>query len=322
MSRPPSKPFTVSAPGSIMITGEHAVVAGHSAIVCAIAQRIRIAVTPLATQEVQITSAIAPDLIAPLAKLPQGGPYRFVLAALAKHSAPVGLRLEITSEIDPTLGLGSSAAITVAMLAALDRLSAVQGAGTGGDLGTLHTRGLAVVREIQGRGSGADLAASLHGGTLRYRLPRGMVGATPPRARAEIAPLPALPPLSLHYAGYKTPTAEVLARVAEAWAGREGALRALYAEMGASVETGIDALRAGEMSRLGQSLTAYQGHMAALGVSDTELEAIIAAASGHPGLIAAKISGSGLGDCVLALGDPPPGFTPVEVAGVGVRIDG
>ncbi|MEM1342869.1 MAG: galactokinase family protein, partial [Pseudomonadota bacterium] len=35
------KPFTVSAPGSVMITGEHAVVAGYRAIVCAIDQRIR-----------------------------------------------------------------------------------------------------------------------------------------------------------------------------------------------------------------------------------------------------------------------------------------
>ena len=52
------KPFTVSAPGSVMITGEHAVVAGYRAIVCAIDQRIRMRVTPLDEPEVQITSSI------------------------------------------------------------------------------------------------------------------------------------------------------------------------------------------------------------------------------------------------------------------------
>ncbi|MEM6390241.1 MAG: galactokinase family protein, partial [Pseudomonadota bacterium] len=286
------KPFTVSAPGSVMITGEHAVVAGYRAIVCAIDQRIRMRVTPLDEPEVQIASSIAPTLKAPLSDLPDGGPYRFILACLARWIPPCGLRLEIASQIDPTLGLGSSAAITVAMVAALDRLA--DGSGVGGDPGTLHIRALAIVRGIQGRGSGADLAASLSGGVVDYRLPLGLQRGILNRTRAEIKVLPDLPPLSLRYVGYKTPTAEVLQRVAEAWKGREADLAALYAEMGTLSDAAVTAHRQADLARFGASLDAYQACLTRLGVCDGAIQGVLDAAAGCPDLIAAKISGSGL----------------------------
>ncbi|MEL6640074.1 MAG: hypothetical protein AAFP98_01975 [Pseudomonadota bacterium] len=62
----------------------------------------------------------------------------------------------------------------------------------------------------------------------------------------------------------------------------------------------------------------YQALMADLGVSDDAIEAAIAIAEGTEGVISAKISGSGLGDCVVAIGSVPQGFVPVTLAQKGV----
>ncbi|MBL3561944.1 hypothetical protein, partial [Rhodovulum sulfidophilum] len=83
----------------------------------------------------------------------------------------------------------------------------------------------------------------------------------------------------------------------------------------------IAAARAQDWTGFGAALARYQGQMAELGVSDETLDRIIADARAMPGLLAAKISGSGLGDCVLALGARPEGFTPVAVAEEGLVID-
>lgn len=296
-----------SAPGSVMITGEHAVVYGHRAMVCAIEQRAKVVVRPLTRPKVRITSQIAPDQTIALDDITPQGAYRFVLGAVAlyRDRLPGGVRFDITSDIDPTLGLGSSAAVTVACLGALSAM-------TGADE-NLHGQATGIVRQIQGRGSGADLAASLYGGMLSYRAPDAVNSA-------DIAPLPTPPELGLCYAGYKTPTSEVLAKIAEAMRGNETRYQALYQRMGTCAEQAIAAAQAKDWPGFGAALNTYQTLMAELGVSDATLDAIITGAQNTPGLLAAKISGSGLGDCVLSVGALPNGFTTAPVAEKGLVI--
>ncbi|MEM9342512.1 MAG: hypothetical protein AAGA87_05660 [Pseudomonadota bacterium] len=292
-------PVTASAPGSILVTGEHAVVYGHPAIVAAIDQRVTVTVAEIEAPELRVRSGIADPARYSMDDLPVDGPYRFVAAAVAAFPM-TGVEVEVVSEIDPTLGLGSSAAVTVAALGALARLSGAEA--------DLHAVALGIVRGIQGRGSGADLAASLHGGCLEYRVDPTV-----------IAPLPDPPPLALRYVGYKTPTGDVLARVAEARVGREAEFDALYAEMGACAAATIAEARTGWNA--GRLLAEYQGMMARLGVSDDATDGIIAGAAGTDGLMACKISGSGLGDCVLAVGAKPEGFVEAPLAAEGLRIE-
>lgn len=300
--------ITTSAPGSIMITGEHAVVYGHRAIVAAIAQRVEIRLRGRGDGLVRIQSEIEPSLECSIDALPEGGFYRFVLAALAMRKAdwPGGCDLDIRSSIDPTLGLGSSAAITVAALGALSRANRAT------DLDELHAAALRIVRNLQGRGSGADLAASLFGGCIAYR---------PPTTNSVYAQISALPrpasQISLRYCGYKTPTAEVLRIIAERHLGQEAKFDDLYARMGRVAEQAISAAKA-EDPAFYDALTTYQGLMAELGVSDETLDTIIEQARKEPRVLAAKISGSGLGDCVLAFGPAPDGFNEVKIASEGL----
>lgn len=301
----------VSAPGSTMITGEHAVVYGHPAIVAAIDFRVTLTATPLPAPILQIVSDIAPPLRANMTDLPQDGPYRFVLRAVAlyRDQLQTGLRLAFASQIDPTLGLGSSAAVSIATLTALNALTSNRHSPA-----ALHGQALGLVRAIQGRGSGADLAASLMGGMLAYQLPDSLLDDTPPGHQARITPLPNPPELGLCYAGYKTPTAQVLAQVAQAMRAEPDRFRRIYADMGHSAQSAIDAARSRDWPGLGAALTAYQTLMDRLGVSDATLNRILQQAAGTPGLLGAKISGSGLGDCVLSLGTRPAQFAPAPLA--------
>ena len=225
-----------------------------------------------------------------------------------KSAIASGCYLDIRSEIDPTLGLGSSAAVTIATLGALSNCSGRT------DTKQLHQDALKIVREIQGRGSGADLAASLLGGLISYRAP------TSENTNAEISPLP-LPqvPVSLRYCGYKTPTAEVLRLIAERRVGQEAFFDALYKRMGEAAEIAIKAAQAKDAAFYA-ALSTYQDLMGELGVSDPTLDQIIADATRAPETLAAKISGSGLGDCVVAFGPTPVDFRPVTIATEGLVV--
>ncbi|MDA5558967.1 mevalonate kinase family protein [Shimia sp. MMG029] len=299
------KRIKASAPGSIMITGEHAVVYGHRAVVAAIEQRITVTLTQRSDRNVRIASQIADPFETSLDALEPSHAYRFVIACIRTHLSCIetGFDLEITSVIDPTLGLGSSAAVTIAVLGALSAL-------VDADPGEIHTDAVTIIRDIQGRGSGADLAASLTGGMISYQAP----------PEAAIIRLPRPPVLALKYAGYKTPTSEVLKLIAERMEGQEQIFHALYAEMGQKADGAIEAAQGEDWQAFAASLTQYQILMEQLGVCDDTLAGIIAQAQSDPAVLAVKISGSGLGDCVVAVGAVPDGFTKAELATEGLII--
>ncbi|MCG7494394.1 mevalonate kinase [Thalassobius sp. Cn5-15] len=301
--------ITTSAPGSIMITGEHAVVYGHRAIVAAVDQRITVALRQRMDRRISITSQIAERFETTLDNLAPSHDYRFVVACIRAHldALDYGFDLTITSEVDPTLGLGSSAAVTIATLGALTALTCADTSG-------IHQTAVSIIRDIQGRGSGADLAASLSGGMISYRAPTDTTAT-------EIAKLPAPTELALKYAGYKTPTAEVLRLIAERMAGNEQAFADLYAAMGAEAEAAINSAQSKDWTAFATSLTQYQQLLEQLGVSDDTLDRIIAEAQADTHVQAVKISGSGLGDCVVAIGAVPEGFTSAKLAAKGLTIN-
>jgi mevalonate kinase len=91
--------------------------------------------------------------------------FQFILAAAA--ALPIvssGLTIEVTSEFSDQIGFGSSAAVTVATVAALRRFD-----GLPTDPRTILEAARAIIRSVQGRGSGADVAASVYGGMVLYR---------------------------------------------------------------------------------------------------------------------------------------------------------
>ncbi len=277
----------VSAPGSIMLMGEHAVLFGHRAIACAVDKRIHLVLTPRADQQVIIQSSLA-DYQSDLDTLLEDGRLTFVLYAIRQVRVHLraGFDLSIQAEFSHTVGLGSSAAVTAALVKAL---SVYCGESLSED--ALFSRALAVIHGVQGRGSGTDLAASVWGGLIAYTVE--------PR---QITPLSGLPPISLVYAGYKTKTPDVLAKVAEQSAAFPEIYQAIYRLMHTTACEAEAAITQQDWVSLGRLMNIYQGLMDALGVNDFALSDIIYTMRASSDIYGAKISGSGLGDCVIGLG--------------------
>ncbi|MFW1677888.1 mevalonate kinase [Pontibacter sp. JAM-7] len=301
----------LSVPGSIMLLGEHAILFGEQAVACAVDKYIHITLTPRSDRLVQVDSALGQhqtclEQLAPHASL------SFVMAAIrqVQSELPAGFTLKIESEFSHTVGLGSSAAVTAGTVAALHAY-----AGLSLEPVELFDRALAAVHEVQqGRGSGTDLVASIYGGLVAYRF-----------APREIVPLAAAPQLGLYYAGYKTPTPEVLRAVEHQSAQCPVLYKQLYRLMGETSQQSIAAIQSAQWAVVGRTMNLYQGLLDALGVNDATLSDMIYRLRGFPEVLGVKISGSGLGDCVVTLGAAPEltGYEqiPIAVSRQGVSIE-
>ena len=303
--------FEVSAPGKLMLLGEHAVLHGHRALVCAINRRVTARLAPRTDTTLVVRSELG-ELKTDLRTLRAAEPFRFVLGAVreSRELLDTGFELQIRSQFSSETGFGSSAAVTVVTVAAVQLWC--QGEL---DVEEVFARSLRAVRSVQGTASGADVAASTFGGAIVYR-------ANP----LEIQRLRGSFPLVAVYSGAKRPTSEVIAFVAERRERHPAAFEHIYAAMDACVGEAKTAIESGDLPALGELLNIGQGLMDAIGVSNRDLSALAYRLREDAGIFGAKISGSGLGDCVVGIGRleklrlPRPTYL-LEVMEEGVRVD-
>lgn len=277
-----------SAPGSLMLLGEYAVLHGQHALVCAIDKRMTVTLSPRDDKKIFIESALGQHETT-LSDLKLVAPFRFVLATFnfVKKNLTQGCHLKIESEFSDTVGFASSAAVTVATLSALSHwcgLSLSQHA-----LIKLARR---IVRHVQGTGSGADVAACVMGGVVLYRMKPFL---------AEKFSMTY--PITVVYSGSKTPTVEAIARVKQYFAKFPQLFRQICQSINRCTLDGVLALRENDWQTLGTLFNIQQGLMESLGVSTFTINEIINTLRQQPTLLGVKISGSGLGDCVVALGE-------------------
>lgn len=279
---------TVSAPGSLMLMGEHAVLFGRRALCAAIDQRIHVQLRARDDRRIRIRSALG-VLDTTLDVLKSRPPFTFALATLLRQHRHLtcGLDITIKADFSHRIGFGSSAAVTVALLRALDELFTLGLRIPAKFLA--ETR--AIIHGVQGCGSGADAAASLCGGIVLYR-------ADPQQVRV----LPVAPPLTAVYSGYKTPTPEVIAIVDRQRQRNPQLFARLFDLMDNCVTRAVPFLSKKDWAGFGALLNVHHGLQAALGVNTPELEQICQRLRKSPGIHGAKISGSGLGDCAVGLG--------------------
>lgn len=261
-----------------MLLGEHAVLRGRRALVCAIDRRMTVERVQTREKTLRIVSDLG-FYESPLDALEDHPDFRFVLDAVRQASLDEGVELKISSEFSSDIGFGSSAAVTVATHAVL--------AGSVKNKIDLFKRALATVHRVQGRGSGSDLAASVFGGVVAYR-------AEP----FEVNPICEEFPLTAVYSGSKMKTVDVIRWVEERRALHPDYYEKIFDRMDASVGEVEE-----DFSTLGKMLTLNQALMEEMGLCNAALADIVAGfrAVGVP----AKISGSGLGDCAIGLGAFP-----------------
>ncbi len=190
------KIITVSAPGKIHFLGEHVVVHGKPALIAAIDKRLRITLTPRSDKQIEIVSQNSKQSIITsgvnileMTKKAQAQWKRFLLTneitfltsmtsellsypliaigetlLFYKKRLPSGFTITIDSAIPLGSGLGSSAALSVTIAAAVSLF-------LGEKIDTQKIYDIALVTEQKkhGRPSGGDPAVVLHGGLVWFR---------------------------------------------------------------------------------------------------------------------------------------------------------
>jgi len=287
--------WTSNAPANLMLMGEHSVVYGHKAIACGLSHRLSINWSTRDDHQIHISSSLG-NHITDIQTLSEHPNLKWVMACLQHYQAKLttGLNLKIESDFSSTVGLGSSAAVLAAMLGGLNHFTRENAS-----LDTLFDIGLSIIQSIQSRGSGTDLAASLQGGVILFD----------PQNRS-IQKLSTDFPISLVYCGYKTPTANVLEKVATDWKNQPDLLQHLYQIMGQTTEVAYQSLTHNNIDTFYQLVNTYQGLMDALGVNDATLSHLVYQLRQDREIHASKISGSGLGDCVIGFGIMHPKTLP------------
>jgi mevalonate kinase len=285
-----------------MLLGEYAVLHGKPALVCAVDKRIYVTLTPRDDTQIEIHSTLG-EYTTTLGDIKIERPFHFILGVLQQYQSKMrrGCRLEIRSEFSEQIGFGSSAAVTVATLAALVTWLNIRVLPI-----DMIRQGRNIIRHIQGVGSGADIAASVYGGMVVYQAQ--LLAA---ERHAVQCPLTAL------YAGFKTPTVEAIKQVQSYFAAYPNLFRQLSQSIGQCVVDSVPHVRRADWTRVGEIMNVQQGLMESLGVSTPLLRAMLENLREQSPIFGAKISGSGLGDCVIGLGELQADYCPpATLAGV------
>ncbi len=283
--------FSASAPGKIILFGEHAVVYGRPAIAVPVTQvNARAMVMPDPRGEPGVVTIQAPDvgLASTLAELPGNHPLSAAITGVAKALGVTRIpacTLRITSTIPVAAGLGSGAAVSVAIIRAL-------GAYLGRPLPDERVSELAyeVEKLHHGTPSGIDNTV------VTYARPVYFVRGRP----VEIFDIARPFTILIGDTGIASPTARAVSDVRKAWKTRVDHYEALFDSAGAIAESARQAIQSGETERLGPLMDANQDVLHKMGVSHPELDRLVAAAR-RAGALGAKLSGGGRGGNMIAL---------------------
>jgi mevalonate kinase len=281
-----------SAPGKVILFGEHAVVYHRPALAVPVtAVRAEADVAPAGPGEPLMIYAA--DLDEEVCVRDAGLDHPLAVAARLALDR-VGLaesvpwRVTVRSTIPIAGGLGSGAAVSAAIIRAI-----VAAAGC-----ILHAGDVAaMVQEVDklhhGTPSGVDSTV------IAYGQPVYFVRGHLPERFAIGQPFT----LVIADTGVRSPTKVAVGDVRLAWEQDGARYEALFDRIGAVVETARQAIAAGENDGLGPLMDANHALLCELGVSSPELERLAAAAR-LAGAAGAKLSGGGRGGNLIALVSP------------------
>lgn len=286
--------FTSTAPGKIILCGEHAVVYGRPAIAVPVMQvkaRAVVRADPLAEPGRLQIEAPEVGLDSPLAGLAPNHP---LAAAVLGVAATLGLkrlpaaRLRLTSTIPVAAGLGSGAAVSVVIIRALSGF-------LGKPLSDEQVSALAfeVEKLHHGTPSGIDNTV------ITYSMPVYFVRGRP----IETFHVPRAFTIVIADTGVPSPTAEAVAAVRHRWQADPARYELLFDAIGGIARKARSAIEAGRPADLGPMFEANHALLQQIGVASPELDHLVDAAM-EAGALGAKLSGAGCGGNMIALAHP------------------
>lgn len=297
-----------SAPGKVIIFGEHFVVYNNEAIVAAINRRcfgraeltknlgvwidsnLEMDHNPYTKQHAtKINAQANRELLEPL--------NAFCQNILKEYALEIGLQIHIKSELVVGVGLGSSAASCV-MLAGILRSIIVGTASkeiSSYDRKWVFENALNGEQMIHNRSSGVDCYVSTYGGLVHFAGSTGTTGT----ASIENQPLP----LFLINTRKSHETSELVSHVRRFSDNKSKYFNELTRDASAICSSGVRAIAKGSLEEIGRLMTENHKLLREIGVSNKEIEKIIGICF-RCGALGAKITGAGGGGCILVLTRP------------------
>ncbi|GAB4453346.1 MAG: mevalonate kinase [Anaerolineales bacterium] len=281
-----------SAPGKIILFGEHAVVYGRPALAVPVTQ---------VHADVEITASDrpgtwihAPDisLHSELNALPSDHPIASVIHNfffLARVPLPASLNIHISSTIPVASGLGSGAAVTVALVRALALHF---------DFPMSDEEVNAFAYEIEkihhGTPSGIDNTV------VTYAKPVYFVRGQPIETFTVGAPFT----IVIGDTGIPAPTKESVGDVRKLWEADKERWERTFDQIGRIVKEAREKIESGRWQELGGLMNDNHALLQEMTVSSPELDRLVEAAR-KAGALGAKLSGGGRGGNMIALTQPP-----------------
>lgn len=289
--------FTAHAPGKIILFGEHAVVYGRPALAAPVTQ-VKATATVMATPQANpgVVHIQAPNigLEADLVELPEGHPLVKTIQLMKNYLSLQKLpafSVRITSTIPVASGLGSGAAVSVALLRAL---SAFFGRPLSDD--EVCALAFEVEKVYHGTPSGIDNTV------ITYARPVYFMRNHPIETLRVARPFM----LVIGDSGISSPTSLAVGDVRQAWQAHPDQYEALFNQIGSIAQTARVALEEGQATTLGEMMNANHKLLQKIGVSSTELDRLVQVAL-QAGASGAKLSGGGRGGNMIALVDATHG---------------
>jgi mevalonate kinase len=276
-----------SAPGKIILFGEHAVVYGEAAIATAINKRANVTLCKMDDKivvsfkregdENDVEAPVGAKISNPFIKTAQ--------YCLEKLKVEGGVGIEVDSKIPMQAGLGSSAAICSAIATAVYQRFAD---GEEIDFAKVNQAAFEGEKVAHGNPSGIDNTVTTFGGSIHYK--RGVVEPL------EFEPFE----LVVGNTGQQGNTKEMVARIKTMI---EDPKMATHLFKISSIVWGAKtALKHRNFFEIGRLMDKNHECLRGLGVSTQGLEEMIKAAK-KAGALGAKITGGGGGGCMIALAE-------------------
>ena len=200
------------------------------------------------------------------------------------------MRIEVFPNLPRAQGLGGSAAVAVAIIRALDDYFSLS-------LSDQDVNQLAFDAEklAHGTPSGIDNAVATYGDTILYRRQEG---------EPMIEKLAVASPLGLviGMTGIESMTAKMVAKVHNGWERNKALYQRVFDDIDRLSLDGVQAIRDGDVERLGDLMNVCQGMLNAIQVSSWEVEELVQIAR-DAGAVGAKLTGAGGGGSIIALAD-------------------
>ncbi len=292
-----------SAPGKVVLFGEHFVVYDSPAILAAIDKRIHAQVQVKSGKEITIVSdhkLVGSARIQRLFKLENGLISKQVLeplrecamAVLSARGYKVGLDIRLNSSFPLGVGLGSSAACCVAITAAVDSLFHQP------RKNWVCKKATEAERRIHNDSSGADCSICTYGGIMYFTKKNGFKRI---RVKEDL-------PLGLLNTRDRHSTGELVSFVKNYRDTNHQAFKVLAGFSKIVTKKAINAIKNSDYRMVGSLMNQNQALLQEIGVSNRKIQRIIDLCLEN-GAWGAKLTGAGGGGCVISLFPPNKGST-------------